>query len=110
MEINFNTLPNSSSGVGLNIAEKANAVPESQYPALGPVQQETQVTLSPQAQILQKTGADNQSAVDAQLEESGDNNANQSIRVSSSLGEAASAAGLTEQEAIKLYQSIKDLL
>lgn len=69
----------------------------------------TSVSISPQAQLIQKSGelsAARQQSQPAETNEA----ANDSIRVSSSLGKAASSVGLTEQEAIKLYEAVKDLL
>ncbi|WP_016956328.1 hypothetical protein [Catenovulum agarivorans] len=70
----------------------------------------TSVTISPQAQLIQKSGE--LSVARQQQAESTQNNeaANDSVRVTSSLGKAASSVGLTEQEAIKLYEAVKDLL
>ena len=82
-------------------------------PSSSQSQQDT-VTISPQAQLLNKN-ADVNNARQSRLFDTNEGApdtqaATDSVRVSSSIGEAASSVGLTEQEAIKLYQSIKDLL
>lgn len=75
-----------------------------------------QVELSPQAKLLQQNEQLNQARQDSlfanpQDEKKSESEPNlDSVRISSSIGEAASSVGLTEQEAIKLYQSIKELL
>ncbi|NTS75279.1 hypothetical protein HR060_00250 [Catenovulum sp. SM1970] len=73
--------------------------------------QDDQVSLSPQAQILNQTDKNNQE-LSEQLETA---NAQRTIssdfvRVSSSVGEAASSFGLNEQQAIDLYKKINALL
>ncbi|MER2494155.1 hypothetical protein [Catenovulum sediminis] len=73
--------------------------------------QNDNVTLSPQAQLIQKAGEIGRAGQQPVSSESEpEPQASDSVRVSSSIGKAASAVGLTEQEAIKLYQAINDLL
>lgn len=109
MQIN-NTAFNLNRDVGLSESNaKANS-PEIKLPFKA--EQDT-VTLSPQAQIIQKTGENNQARVDANTndsEQSEDLNKNNSVRVSSSIGQAASKLGLSEQEAIDLYKKIDALV
>lgn len=70
----------------------------------------TSVTISPQAQLIQKSGELSGSRQQQTQPTQSNEAANDSVRVSSSLGKAASSVGLTEQEAIKLYEAVKDLL
>ncbi|GEM_PF-2423229 len=72
------------------------------------------VEISPQARILQQNASVNAARQERLFDEAEavqkPEAATDSVRISSSIGEAASSVGLTEQEAIKLYQTIKDLL
>ncbi|EWH11252.1 hypothetical protein DS2_05325 [Catenovulum agarivorans DS-2] len=68
------------------------------------------VSISTQAQLIQKTGELSTSQQNSRPVQASQETAQDSVRVSSSLGKAASSVGLTEQEAIKLYEAIKDLI
>lgn len=93
-----------------NIADTPNT------PSIQPLSE--QVELSPQAKLLQQNERLNQARQESLFSADNAENNNEanaagrvdSVRVSSTIGEAASSVGLTEQEAIKLYQSIKALL
>ncbi len=85
-------------------------------PNLNPEYQDT-VTISPQAQVLNKIGEENQNR-QQQLEQRQESSSEESeqvagrdfVRVSSSLGQAASSFGLSEQQAIELYKEIDNII
>lgn len=71
------------------------------------------VTLSPQAQFVQKTGEDNQQRqdnLDAGQANQTQTSSNDFVRISSTIGKVASSGSLSEAEAVKLYRQIEQLI
>ncbi len=85
-------------------------------PNLNPEYQD-KVTISPQAQVLNQIGEESQNR-QQQLEQRQESSSEESeqvagrdfVRVSSSLGQAASSFGLSEQQAIELYKEIDNII
>ncbi|AWB68369.1 hypothetical protein C2869_19035 [Saccharobesus litoralis] len=100
---------NFTTGLAGRTAQREADTGELQLP-FKQAESQDKVTLSPQAQVIQKIGQDNQERTEQLKTDESSGSSNNFVKVTSSIGQAASRFGLNEQEAIELYKKIDELV